>query len=297
MQDQIRLLFADDHIPDKEVSNLNTCAEIREVLKKRKRGNINAWTDAYYNASEVIRALESPKYHLITAREHGEAKDLIEKDIDVGIIDIGWYNDDTLSHLSKDERGEFGWKIAKSANENTLLIAYSSRFRVKEQLAIDAANMGMIPFFKMDTSAKAEENVRENESDEIFESRCKAAAKALRATVDFLVSMPQRMNPINITLRTYNQALSNYKEGSHSARQWTKATLFLTVTSVVLILIGIITAYTGKVEIGVISSASSIIVGAVSSLLFRQSKQQEKQAENAWKQFTIMQDKIIEELK
>ena len=65
MQDQIRILFADDHIPDKEVSNLNTCAEIREVLKKRNRGNINAWTDAYYNASEVIRALESPKYHLI----------------------------------------------------------------------------------------------------------------------------------------------------------------------------------------------------------------------------------------
>lgn len=152
----LKVLYVDDHIPDD--TNLDEEDEIKTTLRKQhpKWGDakIDEWSRVYYNACQVIKTLEG-RYVVTTANRHQDAMQFAKNShFDIAIVDIGWFDDETLSKRKK--AGNAGWEICdkiketdqKSNSQPTLQIAYSNRFEKEPELSSDALGRGVLPFFK-----------------------------------------------------------------------------------------------------------------------------------------------------
>jgi predicted nucleotide-binding protein len=148
---QLKILFADDQIPDKEIADGDIKAEI---AKKHPR-----WPDKFINGfpamRQTLKTLKDTGYTNITvARKGSDAMSLAKvQKFDLAIIDLRWASDESLS---PDDSDAYGWNICdeidKADSDNnrkpTPQIIYSSRVGKESSIGFQAAAKGKLPLLK-----------------------------------------------------------------------------------------------------------------------------------------------------
>ena len=266
---RLKVLYVDDHIPDDSLPDKRD--EIKKTLKKRypdwSDKDIEEWTKVYYFAREVINTL-GEAYDVTTASKHQDAMTLAENShFDIAIVDVGWFNDERRKKRPNVDNA--GWEIcAKIAEADrklqrrpTLQIAYSSRFVDKPQLSSDAIDQGILPFFKTyeDSNSLA----------------LKAVVKFLEKHLSGHSTSLERIS-IKAVEDFHQMTLESFQESQMQLGHWSILTLVFVAMSLFLVLAGAVSAIFGNAQVGTLTSVSSIITGAISSLLFVQLQRTQK---------------------
>jgi len=249
---RIRILFADDQIPDEALAD----ETIHATLKQKNPD----WSDGFIAAFPIMRkavtTLRESGYEVDVAKSRKEAMSKAKSvAYDLAIIDLGWYADETLP---RDQQAYAGWDISqaieeadrRSGKKPTPQIIYSNRFEKDPAISMQAADQRKLPLFKIYSDA---------------------GHQALRAAVKFIesyLSMPSSTERFLDHLR--QSLLECLVEPLKQHSKWFKLTVAFVGLSFALLLAGLSTAIWGNVEVGVIASASSIITGAISTLLLAQ---------------------------
>jgi len=256
----VRILFADDQIPESDIPDSDIAHPEREM-------------------SKAVQKLKDAGYHVDVARTLKEAIDKVKKThYDIAIIDLGWYFN---ASIPRSEQGAAGWKICEAvtkANEAifaskpigrrmkpTFQIMHSQRFREDAAITMQAASRGALPVFKdfKEVSHEAllaavkfvEENVIEKSIEEDMETLAIETAEKLSG----------------LMMRNLVAPLERH-------RKWFNLTFTFVAASVALLLVGVITTIFGNLPVGTLSSIGSIISGVISALLFRQLQKSQESA-------------------
>jgi hypothetical protein len=271
---RLKILFADDQIPDDSVPD----DEISRLVKKQHP----AWEVGFINAivamRQSVKTLRGAGYDVIVARNYEDALKLIKHShFDIAIVDLGWFADETLT---RDRQEYAGWDICAaideadrtSQSEPTLQIVYSNRFVEDATISMQAADSGKLPVFK---------NYKE------------ATHQALRASVKFIEThLISRSSPEQLAVKAINDLQSimikSLMEPLVQQKQWAQLTLVFVAVSVLLVLVGAVSAIFWDIRVGTLSSISSILTGIISSLLFFQLQRSQKTLEENLK--TIRQE-------
>ncbi len=220
---------------------------------------------------QSVELLENVGHNVTITRTFQDALEMInapEQYFDVAVIELGWEAD---LALEQNKRHSAGWDLCeaienvnksrkfKPTEKPTLKVICSDRLAKDSAIGITAANRGILPIYN-----------QYNEN----------TAQMLRAVIKFiesgLTSSPldelarKILEEDRDTLNSYlNQPLADYKK-------WFNLTLVLILVSVVLLLGGIVGLFLGYVQLGILSSAISLVNGITSILLFRELDQLEK---------------------
>ncbi len=251
----LRLLFADDQIPDEQLSE----DEVKVVLEREYRGE--GFRNAFLIMRKAVETLRGSGYHVTIARFYEDAMSLVKKEnFDMAIIDLGWFADKSLP---SEERPYAGWKISqaldeadKSKSRLTPQIIYSNRFEKDPAISIQAAEKRKLPLFKI---------------------YAEAGHQALRAAVKFIeshVNAPSEEEQFLCDAREI--LLQSISEPLQQHKSWFRLTAIFVSLSLALLLAGIATAIWSEVQVSILTSVSSVITGAVSSLLYTQLKRTRK---------------------
>jgi hypothetical protein len=264
---RLKVLFADDQIPDENISD----TDIKTELKKKHPD----WDEGFINAFPIMRraveTLRLADYDVTLARTHKEALDLV-KDLhfDIAIIDLGWYADESIPYA---QRAYYGWKISESIEEAdkklkskpTLQIIHSNRFETEPSIGIQAADEGKLPLFKI---------------------YGEAGHQALKASVKFIeqhLTSPsvqeQFCQDDTEKLRRIN--IQFWMEPLNQQKQWFNLTFVFVALSISLLIAGAIGAIFWNLQVGILTSISSIMTGAISSLLYAQLQRAQKKVEES----------------
>lgn len=183
----MRVLFADDQIPDEDIPD----HEIYDVLRARYPKAQDGFIRAFPLMRRVVRSVAENNDVTVAMRYQDALALAREEHFDVAIIDLGWYADKAVRQA---DRPVAGWKIAAAIDEAdaedperpaTAQIIYSARFGSNPELGQIAANKGKLPFFKpyrepftipLESEAQVEEA-----ADEVA-----SAIQSLRAAVSFI---------------------------------------------------------------------------------------------------------------
>ena len=268
---RLKVLFADDHIPEDNIPYEED--KIKEALRTLHPGwsdkNIEEWTKIYSYTRQVQQMLSDSDYAVTSARTYREAiKAATGSHFHIAIVDIGWFADPALP---AGKQASAGLDICaaieeadkKSRSDPTLVIAYSSRFETTPSLSTDAADKLRLPFFKQYNQANVQ---------------------ALRAAVKFLEARlgsrpPQEQLFRDMVKDFHDLTISRMKEPLVQQRRWELATLAFIGLSILLIIGGSISVILGNTQVGTLTSVSSILTTAISSLLFLQLRDARKNVE------------------
>jgi hypothetical protein len=250
---KIRILFADDQIPDDKIPD----DKIESILKEQHPDWPTSFIAAFLVMRKAVKTLRDSGYDVIVATKHRQAMELAKKGgYNMAIIDLGWYADD---ELSESQQPYSGWDISevlelsdKETGRRTPQIIYSNRFAEDSAISIKAADERKLPLYKI----YSEEG-----------------HQALRATVRFIEANVST-DPFLESMR--NSLLQCLIEPLNQQRKWFNLTILFVGLSFVLLLIGLVTAIYGNTNIGIMTSVSSIITAAISSLLYKQLDNTEK---------------------
>jgi hypothetical protein len=259
---RLRILFADDQIPDVNVPDDKISKFLNEQHPEWSAGFINA----FIAMRQSVKILDGAGYDVTVARTYKDALKLIKHShFDIAIVDLGWFADATLPPKQQ-EYG--GWDICaaideadkSSISEPTLQIVYSNRFVEDASISMQAADSGKLPVFK---------NYKE------------ATHQALRASVKFIetniVNRSPEVNFSRIMANDFRQMMTeSLMEPLAQQKQWSRLTLIFVAVSVLLILAGAASAIFWNNQVGTISSISSILTGIISSLFFTQLQRSQK---------------------
>lgn len=262
---RLKILFADDQIPDENIPDNEIKKSLNEQHPKWSAGFINA----FVAMRKSVQTLRGAGYDVTVARTYKDALELIKRSrFDIAIVDLGWFADETLTPKQQ-EYG--GWDICaaidesdkSSQSEPTLQIIYSNRFVEDASISMQAADSGRLPVFK---------NYKE------------ATHQALRASVKFIETHltsrpPHEQFAIKAANEFQQMMIKSLMEPLAQQKQWSQLTLVFVVASVLLILVGAASAIFWDVQVGALSSISSIVTGIVSSLFFTQLQRSQKTLE------------------
>ena len=261
----LRIFLADDQIPPDDIS----------LEEFRRRSEEKHWPmdfiDQCVFMRGVVQALRDHSYHVSTARTYKDAlRQIDESDFDLAIIDLGWFID---LELTEADRPAAGWLICDHLDEKdssggraTPQIVFSSRFLKTPELSREAARKGKLPVYKEATQA-------------VLESLLAAVrfveTTALGKAGDGTASQGRfRRQLEELLLKSLGMPLKEYQ-------RWTVLTIVLVGVSFVLLLAGVVLTFTTTLEAGALSSASSLLTGAVSALLYRRLASAQRSLEKA----------------
>ena len=262
---RLKILFADDQIPDENIPD----DKIKKSLKEQHPG----WDTRFINDCVAMRrsvnTLRDAGYEVIVARTFADALELIKHlHFDVAIVDLGWYADETVTPNQQKNKG---WDICAAIDEvnknsqskPTLQIVYSNQFDEDASMSMQAADGGKLPVFK---------------------NYNKATDQVLRASVKFIETYltsrsPQEQFAIKAVDDLQQMMIKSLMEPLAQQKQWSQLTLICVVVSVLLILVGAASAIFWNIQVGTLSTVSSILTGIISSLFFTQLQRSQKTLE------------------
>ncbi len=270
----MRVLFADDQIPDDDIADEKIFDAIRQKYPRAQDGFIRAF--------EVMRRAQravSEDNEVTVARRFQDALSLVQSgEFDVAIIDLGWYADHSVP---EPDRPTAGWKIAKSLEEAdqqhperaaTAQIIYSARFDTHPELGERAANKGRLPFLKPyheRFTIPLESKVETASSGDKVEAAC----QSLRATLSFIDRQrAMATSPRDNLERNFNVLLKTASDGIERAvkreRQWDLLTRVLLSIAILIVLAGVVSTFFIGVPEGAVTAAVGIVVGLIPRLMY-----------------------------
>jgi hypothetical protein len=264
----IRILFADDQIPDDQIPD----NKIKATLLDKHPDWPNSFINAFCVMRKAVATLRESGYNVDVATNYNEALEKAKRGgYDLAIVDLGWYADETLP---ENQMPYAGWEISRvleiadkeSGMKITPQIIYSNRFEEDPSVSIQAADQRKLPLYKIYSDA---------------------GHQALRATVKFIeanLSKDPFLEGMKQTL------LGCFIEPLKEQRKWFNLTIIFVGLSFILLLISLLTAIYANVGIGVITSVSSVITAAISSLLYKRLDKSQKSMEQS-------RDKLINLIK
>lgn len=171
----LRVLFADDHLPDEGVQGPDIESHYRAVIQERFADETDGFRERAVRGYPVLRdALEHLRldgYDVAPANTLAHTLKLASKEqFDVAIIDLGWFMQRELDY---NLRQFGGWQIVDEIERSdaktghvTRKILYSSRLNERAELIPTAVKKGLLPLLKHtgveDTQLTPEEVAREN---------------------------------------------------------------------------------------------------------------------------------------
>lgn len=244
-----KIFFADDQIPEDDIPDY----KIIETLKERypRYATQNDYLEGYLVLRKAVNALRASDCKVEIATTYDDAiSKANERDYDIAIVDLGW---DNLRTLPEKERDFAGWDISealenrdkKLGKKPTPQIIFSNKFAKDEAASSRAAQELKLPLYK---------------------TYNEAGSQALRAAVEFIRAQLNQPDPF---LERLKQKYERFIDVDFIQQQrWFLFTAVFVGVSLILLLIGLSAALFGMISIGVVTSASSIITGAISLLLF-----------------------------
>lgn len=261
---ELKVLFADDHIPDFELPPDDKQAI--DVVRKHHPGcsasDLADWLKFHKHCKGMIQILKDAAYQVTTVNHFNEAIKKVKNDhFDIAIVDLGWYNDDLFPG---GDRGSAGWDICKEIDNRykkrggkpTLQIIASDRFKNEKEgpgLLSTAANNGRLPFVKIQDS--------------------QVNLEALKACTQFLEKTLEVTSPAGLARRALSEleAIRNkyLDEPLKQLRSWAAAALVCACLGFVIVLMGAVRVVHGPLQGGVLTSLNGVISGAVAALFYR----------------------------
>lgn len=148
---QMKILFADDQIPDENLAD----DDVEAALKRKYPKAQQAFLNSFPIMRQAVATLRNAGYDVTVATGAKDALSLAAgKHFDIAIVDMGWFGD---LDVPEGQREYFGWKICNAIDENdsktqskpTSQIIYSDRFRTIPEMSREAAQRGKLPVFKV----------------------------------------------------------------------------------------------------------------------------------------------------
>lgn len=200
---RLKILFADDQIPDKDIPSAELEQQLRARYPDAQPGFLRAFGAMRHAVSTLV---DRGGYKVTATNTFRQALESIDETrFDIAIIDLNWAADKAVP---RDERTNKGWDLCdeieernkRRPNDATFQIAYSSRFTKRSELAMQAANRGILPLFKAYTRASnyallaavrfVEANVVRRQADVNALGRSQAQ---LHELMNHLLSKPQTL--------------------------------------------------------------------------------------------------------
>ena len=270
----LKVLYANPEFPDRSMSD----RDLGQVSEEQRAQGLAL--------QRAVESLEAVGHDVTIARTFGDALNLIDATaiyFDVAVIELSWDADRTLE---PDARGFAGWTICRKIDEvnknrpskPTLKVICSDRLAEDAGISVTAASRGILP---------------------IYNQYNNVTAQMLRAAISFIESGLTRASPeeeLALTIeRETRESLNDYlNQPLADYRQWFKMTLGFVFLSVVLLLVGIGGAIFGYVQLGILTSASSLISGMVSGLLFNQLRQREHSVKESLEKAEALRKEAVE---
>src|SRR5436190_16266541 len=102
---RLKILFADDQIPDENIPD----DEINKSLKEQHPDWPARFINAFVAMRQSVKTLRGAGYDVIVARTYKDALELIKHShFDIAIVDLGWFADATLTPKQTEYAG---WDI------------------------------------------------------------------------------------------------------------------------------------------------------------------------------------------
>jgi hypothetical protein len=260
----LRVLIADDQIPEESVSDSEVLVWARENYPKAHNGFINAFA-VMRQAVNTLR----DGYDVKVARRYREALSLIkEETFDVAIVDLGWAGD---ADVPRNLERTAGWQLIDAIKTEeaqhperppTAQIMYSSRFETDPGLGQEAAAQGILPFYK-----PYGERFSLPLSDAPValdrKERTRVACESLRGVVKFIEQLRNRR--VERILQSAEEGLAR---ATNRERQWDRLTLSMVTVGILAVFAGIVASLFGSVGEGAVSSASGVVMAIIPRLLY-----------------------------
>ena len=263
----LKVLFADDHIPDMNVPESELTAHYLRVIQER----FHEWpyTDAafrdrairgYPAMLQAFKGLKSDNFDVVCANTLDDARKLAQTDkFDIAIVDLGWFLDPAVSSA---ERESAGWGIVddigkadRQTGRETACIIYSSRLLDDPRIVAQAAQHGLLPVLKYIEGDKSPVDV---------------AVDSLRAAVSYLGAVIEQATPEKALQRRVREIecwlTAAADEALRNLRRWSAIISVAFVASLALIGVGIVLALVGRTGIGIVTSVTSTITAVFSRL-------------------------------
>jgi len=270
----LHILIADDQIPPGEVSfeqfRKGLLAEHGDTPHNR------AFADQCKFMGEIVQELRHFGYGVTAVRLYADAvRKISDERFDLAIIDLGWFMDPSLP---RDKVEAAGWDLCKLLDENdarngrrTPQIVFSSHFPDRPELSLRAAQERKLPLFK-----EATPTVRNSLMAAIGFVEATLAAER----TDGASSAGQFDRELkNILLTSFKEPLNDY-------RRWALLTLVFVALSVLMLAAGVVLAATKteRLPMATLSSATSLVSGTISALLYKRLAASQKAMESGRKQ-------------
>jgi CheY-like chemotaxis protein len=259
----LRVLIADDQIPDDDVPDGDVLTWAQQQYPDFGRG----FQEACVVMRRAVNTLRDG-CSVTVARRFADALELIRREtFDLAIIDLGWAGDRSVPN----ERTA-GWKLVdviKAEDRKhperppTDQIIYSSRFEVQPDLGQEAANKGILPFYKPYGERHSLPLGNEPEGKISRKDRIRIASESLRAVVKFIEHL--RTREIQRLLQAANERLGRAEKDHH---QWHVLTLVMVAAGVLIVLAGVIALLFFSVPQGAVTAASGVVVSLIPKLIY-----------------------------
>jgi hypothetical protein len=297
-EENIRILFADDQLPDEKFANLDeedVKAKYKEIYRADPRIDAK-WIADIPKMRKAVYTLRDAGYSVDVARTVKEALSKISKShYNLAIIDLNWYGDYSIP-LTK--RVTYGLKICKAIDEankkmrskQTFQIIYSSLLEFdaesKADLGRDLADIskelaakGKLPLYKKKDSV---------------------GHGFLKETVKFIEYIIKREDPKSIKirqLRLYEESvINNYEEARKQQSKWFIFTIGAVAISFGLMFGGAFGAIVWNVQVGTLTSIFSLLTTAISGILLKEFHRAQKTTSQAMEKIHKTIDYITKKL-
>lgn len=236
---QMKILIADDQIPEDSIAD----EDIGEVIRKRYPTSKQSFINAFIYMRKMVNRLRDVGFNIDTCNEVSQIEESIKHNhYDLVIVDLGWGGD---AHIEKTKTENEGWEIVASIQKehsNLPIIMFSNRFLTRGDIALRAAERKVLPIYK------------NYDSPEFFD----ICITNLIAAIRFIESSKEK---------AFGEKLRNVDFESYKALS--KITISLFLVALVFVIIGITLLFSGDIETGAITSAISIFSSVVSGLFWK----------------------------
>ena len=261
----LRVLIADDQIPDDDIPDGDVLTHARERYPQASDGFIQAF-GVMREAVNILR----DGCNVTVAWRFGRALDLIQSErFDVAIIDLGWAGDAEVPR--RDERTA-GWKLIDALRDAdarhpdrqpTAQIIYSSRFEIHPNLGQEAAEKGILPFYKPYGERHSLPLGDDPEKSLSRQERVRVASESLRAVVKFIEHL--RTRDVERLLQSAHEGIIRANKDQHD---WHRLALFTVAAGVLIVLVGVVVSLFGHVSEGTVSVLSGVVVSLIPKLVY-----------------------------
>jgi CheY-like chemotaxis protein len=272
----LQILFADDQIPDDQIDK----KDLDSYLKNKYPNSPSGFRNACKAMRETVQRLRNAGFNVETSNNY---ESTIKKGdqiyYDLIIMDLGWTGD---KQLSNQDSHYYGWNICEEIKKiniekkrsESLIIMFSQRFMESPELSRVAAQKGYLPVFK---------------------DYGETSNEALIASIKFIewhLSTDRRLAR-SLATETRQLMLDSLVTPLEQQKRWFSLTVSAVLLSLTLIIIGILTVLFGEFEVGILTTLTSILTGAISTLFFKQLQKNQQIAQDNRKEISNVFSKTV----